>query len=57
MPDSPVKEENEKKNLIPYVRLDATIVETDELTNSGNFLKLLHLLLYRQVNIYVENYI
>ncbi|EFN63891.1 hypothetical protein EAG_14977 [Camponotus floridanus] len=35
-PGSPVKEEDEKKNLIPYVRLDATIVETEELTNSGN---------------------
>lgn len=43
-PDSPVKEEDEKKNLIPYVRLDATIVETEEFTNSGNFFKLLHLL-------------
>lgn len=40
MPESPVKEEDEKKNLIPYVRLDATIVEADEFTNSGNFLKL-----------------
>lgn len=40
MPESPVKEENEKKNLIPYVRLDTTIVEADEFTNSGNFLKL-----------------
>ncbi|KAM0732063.1 hypothetical protein ACS0PU_001605 [Formica fusca] len=36
MPESPVKEENEKKNLIPYVRLDTTIVEADEFTNSGN---------------------
>ncbi|KMQ98386.1 microtubule-associated protein futsch-like isoform x2 protein [Lasius niger] len=34
--DSPVKKEDEKKNRIPYVRLDATIVETDEFTNSGN---------------------
>ncbi|XP_072754704.1 uncharacterized protein [Anoplolepis gracilipes] len=34
--ESPVKEEAEKKNLIPYVRLDATIVEADEFTNSGN---------------------
>ncbi|KAL6440690.1 hypothetical protein ACFW04_003275 [Cataglyphis niger] len=35
MPESPVKED-EKKNLIPYVRLDTTIVEVDEFINSGN---------------------
>lgn len=40
MPESPVKEEDEKKNLVPYVRLDTTIAEVDEFINSGNFLKL-----------------
>lgn len=44
VPDSPVKEEDEKRNLVPYVRLDATIVETDEFTNLGNFFKLCCLL-------------
>lgn len=51
-PGTPVKthkrvsnspKEDEKKIRIPYVRLDATIVEIEELTNSGNFLKLLPL--------------
>lgn len=40
--DSLVKEHIESEDRIPYVRLDATIVEIDEITNSGNFLKLIY---------------
>jgi len=37
---SQIKEQIELEDRIPYVRLDATIVEADEIT-SGNFFKLL----------------
>lgn len=38
---SPVKEQIELEDHMPYVRLiDSTIVETEEITNSGNFSKL-----------------
>ncbi|XP_011064079.1 PREDICTED: protein PFC0760c-like [Acromyrmex echinatior] len=33
---SQIKEQTEPNDRIPYVRLDSTIVETDEITNSGN---------------------
>ncbi|KYN32209.1 Replicase polyprotein 1ab, partial [Trachymyrmex septentrionalis] len=33
---SQIKEQTEPNDHIPYVRLDSTIVETDEITNSGN---------------------
>lgn len=38
------KEQLELKDRIPYVRLDATIIEADEITSSGNFLKLLFII-------------
>jgi len=36
---SQIKEQIELEDRIPYVRLDATIVEADEIATSGNFLK------------------
>lgn len=36
-----VKEQIELEKRVPYVRLNTTIVETDEIVSSGNFLKLL----------------
>lgn len=39
--DSLIKEQTELEDRIPYVRLDTTIVEIDEITSSGNLLKLI----------------
>lgn len=39
-----IKEQIKSEDRIPYVRLDATIIETDEITSSGNFLKSLSIM-------------